>query len=235
MKLSSTTFKIPYLNIPDKPIISTAQKLVPIADISGDMVIFKDGGCSIIMESSSLNFGLLSEKEQQAVIYAYGALLNSLSFPIQILVRSQVKNIKKYMDYLEVAKGKIKNPKLSSLMENYKSFISETIKKKNVLGKRFFIIIPFSPYELGAVKSAAAVTKKKGPLPFSKQHVIKKAKIALYPKRDHLIRQSTRLGIRLKQLSTAQIIDLYYNVYNSEPPIIRGGTKQMQPVKRKLL
>ena len=235
MKLPNTTSKIPYLNIPDKPIVTTAQRLVPIVDISDDIVIFKDGGCAIIMESSSLNFGLLSEKEQQAVIYAYSALLNSLSFPIQILIRSQVKNIKKYMDYLEVAKGKIENPKLSMLMEKYKLFITETIKKRNVLGKRFYIIIPFSTYELGTVKSAASATRRKGPLPFSKQHVIKKAKIALYPKRDHLIRQSTRLGIRLKQLSTAQIIELYYNIYNSEPPIIRSDTKQQQPKKRKLL
>jgi len=185
MKLPKSKPKVPFLSIPDKPISSTAQKLVPIADIVDDVVIFVDGGCSVVLESSSLNFGLLSAKEQQAVIYAYSALLNSLNFPIQILIRSQVKDIKKYMDYLEVARGKIVNPKLNSLMVSYKSFISETIKKGNVLGKRFFIIIPFSPFELGTAKSTLALTKRSGPLPFSKEHVIKKSKnCALSQKRS---------------------------------------------------
>lgn len=213
--------KIPYLGIPDAPIISSTQEFLPIADITEDMVIFKNGGAAIVLESTSLNFSLLSEKEQQAIIFAYAALLNSLSFPIQITVRSQIKDISKYIDYLEEARQKITNPKLASLMDRYKSFVNEIIKKRNVLGKSFYIIIPFSPLEMGITKSASTIIKKGTKLPFSKSYVIKKAKISLYPKRDHLIRQSKRLGITLKQLNTTQLINLYYNIFNSKPPVTR--------------
>ena len=210
--------KIPIFGIPDEPIVSTTQDFLPIADITEDLVILKNGGAALIMESSSLNFSLLSEKEQQAVIYSYAALLNSLSFPIQIMIRSQLKDISKYMNYIEKAREKIANPKLALFMAKYKDFIQETIKRKNVLGKTFYIIIPFSPYEMGIVKSASIITKKETKLPFSKQYLIKKAKISLNPKRDHIIRQGRRLGLTIKQLTTTQLIDLFYNVFNSEPP-----------------
>lgn len=223
--------KVPFLSIPDDPIIGNSQSFVPISDITEDIVLTKEGGASIVMESTSLNFGLLSEKEQQAVIYAYAALLNSLSFSIQISIRSQIKDISRYMNFIDQARQKVTNIKIASVMDNYKAFVKETIKKKNVLGKNFYIIIPFTPYELGVAKSAAAITRRKGPLPFPKSYVIKKAKIALYPKRDHLIRQAARLGIRLRQLSTGQLIQLYYNVFNAEPPTPKDREELTQEKK----
>lgn len=213
--------KIPYLGVPDKPIVADSQQLIPIADIAGDIVIFKDGGASLVLESTSLNFSLLSEKEQQAVIFAYGALLNSLSFPIQVVVRSQVKDISKYLDYLDASRARIQNPKLLAAIDSYKTFIQGVIKKRNVLGKTFYIVIPFSPLELGVGKSVSALAKKKGPLPYPQSYVVKKAKISLYPKRDHLIRQAGRLGLRLRQLSTEDLIKLYYSLYNADPPTSR--------------
>lgn len=213
--------KIPFISIPDKPISASTQKHLPIADIVDNLVMYKDGGAAIIMETTSLNFGLLAEKEQQAVIAAYAALLNSLSFAIQIVIRSQRKDISNYMKYLDEASKKIQSPKLVEIMTSYKNFVSETIKKKNVLGKRFFIVIPFSSLELGVTKSALSIAKK-GPLPYPKAYAIKKAKVSLYPKRDHLIKQAGRLSIKLKQLATAELIELFYDIYNPEVPAARS-------------
>jgi hypothetical protein len=215
------TFKIPYLSVPDKPITSTTQSHVPIADITNDIVIYKDGGAALIMESTSLNFALLSEKEQAAVITAYAAMINSLSFSIQIVVTSQRKDIKNYLNYLTEKKKSITKPLLLKLMESYEGFIGDSVKKKVILGKRFFIVIPLSPLELGVGKSIQSVTRRGGPLPYAKSYVIKKAKIILYPRRDHLIRQAGRVGIKLKQLSTNDIIDLVYKTYNPEKPAVK--------------
>lgn len=211
--------KIPFINLPDAPLTSTTQDELPIADITNDLVLFKDGGAAIILETTSLNFGLLSEKEQEAVVYAYAALLNSLSFSIQILVRSQRKDISSYLIYLDEAANQIVNPKLKSVMASYRTFISEIVKKRNVLGKRFFIILTFSPLELGVSKGFAAVSKGKKGLPFTKSYIVKKAQISIYPKRDHLIRQAGRLSISLKQLTTNDLIQLYYDFFNPKPPV----------------
>jgi hypothetical protein len=93
--------KVPYLSLPDKPIASTTQNHLPIADITNDIVIYKDGGAALVMESTSLNFSLLSEKEQEAVIAAYAAMINSLSFSIQIMVRTQRKDITSYINFID--------------------------------------------------------------------------------------------------------------------------------------
>ncbi len=213
--------KIPYLSVPDKPILSTTQEHLPIADVTNDVVIYKDGGAALVMESTSLNFGLLSEKEQSAVIAAYAAMINSLSFSVQIVVRTQRKDISSYISFLDEQAAKITHPLLARLMGEYKGFILDSVKKKNVLGKRFFIVLYLSPLELGIGKSIASLTKRGVTLPFPKSYVIKKAKIILYPRRDHLIRQAGRLGIKFRQLTTAELIDLYFAVYNPEKPAVK--------------
>ncbi|HJX59333.1 hypothetical protein A2V61_04025 [Candidatus Woesebacteria bacterium RBG_19FT_COMBO_47_8] len=213
--------KIPYISVPDTALVSTTQAHLPVADIVDDLVLYKDGGAALVMESTSLNFGLLSEKEQQAVIAAYAALINSLSFSLQIVIRTQRKDISSYMNYLEAISQKITNTKLAFLMQSYKKFILDSIKKKNVLGKKFYLIIPFSPLELGVTKSLLTTAKRKGPLPFPESYVLKKAKVVLYPRRDHLVRQAGRLGLKLKQLTNLGLMDLFYDVYNTEAPAIK--------------
>lgn len=220
--------KIPFLSLPDTSLALTTQEHLPIAEIDQDIVLYKDGGAALVLESTSLNFSLLSEREQQAVVAAYAALINSLSFSIQIVIRTQRKDISSYLSYLDSAAGKIKNQKLLGLMQTYRRFITESIKKKNVLSKKFYIVIPFSPLELGVTKSFLSVTRRSGPLPFPKDYVLKKAKIILYPRRDHLIRQTGRLGIRLKQLTTYNLIELFYNVYNQEPGDVKPVEKEKE-------
>jgi hypothetical protein len=213
--------KIPILSTPDTPLTAPSQEFLPVAEVADDIVLYKDGGAAVVMESTSLNFGLLSEKEQQAVIAAYAALINSLSFSIQIVIRTQRKDITSYIKYLDEASQKIRAPKLAGLMTSYRKFIVEAIKKKNVLGKKFYLVVPFSPLELGVTKSILSLTKRKGPLPFPKSYIIKKAKITLYPRRDHLIRQAGRLGIKIRQLTTLELIELYHSIFNPEPPVVK--------------
>lgn len=212
--------KIPIFGIPDKPIVNSTQSHIPVADITDNMVLMKNGSAALIMESTSLNFGLLSGRERQAVIAAYAGLINSLNFPIQILVRSQKKDISKYIIYINDAKDKIENPKLKEIMNGYISFINGIVKKKNVLSKNFYIVVPFSQYELGLAKSFTQSFQKKQTIPFTKSYVLRKAKTALLPKRDHLMRQAGRLGVSFRQLTTEELIKLFYNFYNPEKPVI---------------
>lgn len=213
--------KIPLLSVPDEPLSSSTQNHIPIADITDDLVLYKNGAVTLIMESTSLNFGLLSEVEQEAVIAGYAALLNSLTFHIQIVVRSQQKDISGYLENLGRIQETFSNEKLAGILDGYKSYIEESIKKKNVLSKRFFIVIPFTQYELGITKSLTSsfFKSEEATLPYSKSYVLRKAKIALFPKREHLARQARRLGLHLRQLRTDELIRLNYNLYNPEPPI----------------
>jgi len=199
------------------PIRGSTQQAIPVEDIKDDLVILKDGSACLVLQTTALNFGLLSESEQDATIYAYAALLNSLTFPIQILVRSQRKDISSYLELLAGAEDVQTNPLLKKQVSKYRRFVEETVKKNNVLDKRFFVVIPFSSFELG-VKQAlgTAILPRKVKLPFPKSYILQKAKVSLYPKRDHLLRQFSRIGLSARQLTTHELISLFYEIYNPE-------------------
>ncbi|HUW24577.1 MAG TPA: hypothetical protein VMW04_03010 [Patescibacteria group bacterium] len=199
------------------PIRASTQEHLPIEDIQDDLVILKDGSCAMVLSVSSLNFDLLSEREQEAIIYAYGALLNSLTFSIQILLRSERKDISSYLDLLEKQEAKkSSSPLLAGLINSYRKFVAEMVKKNNVLDKKFYVVIPFSSLELGIAPTLTSIFKKTTSLPYAKTYIITKAKTALTPKRDHLIKLSARLGLVAKQLISKELIKLYYGIYNAE-------------------
>lgn len=198
------------------PIVATTQEHLPIEDIQKDLVILKDGSCCLVLESTAINFGLLSEREQDAIIYAYAALLNSLSFPLQILIVSQKKDISSYLALLEKQIRLTKNKERQEQIREYKNFVEQTVKKRRVLDKKFYLAIPFSSLELGAPQVVTNIFKKNQSLPYDKDLIIKKAQTNLFSKRDHLVRQLARLGLRARQLKIEELISLFYQLYNPE-------------------
>lgn len=197
------------------PIKGTTQEFTEIEDIRDDLVLLADGSCCAILETTATNFGLLSEKEQDALIFAYAGLLNSLTFPLQIVIRSRRKDITSYLKLLEEAKAKQEKEELRKRITKYKDFIAKIVGENNVLDKKFYLIIPFSSLELGVKTAAGALVRKRG-LPFPKEYILDRAKTALLPKRDHLLRQLNRLGLKGAQLTTQELIELFHNIYNPE-------------------
>lgn len=204
-----------------KPIASTQQHL-PIHTVQDDLVVLKDGSCVLVLNVSAVNFGLLSEAEQDATIYAYASLLNSLSFPIQILIRSQKKDVSSYLKLLLEAEKKQKNELLKDKIKAYRKFVEKIVRENDVLDKKFYIAIPFSNIQLGLSKSVAGSIKKVQAPSYPIDYIVKKAKTALYPKRDHLLRQLQKLGLKADQLTSQQLIELFYNVYNPDTPDTQG-------------
>jgi len=196
------------------PIRASTQEHLPIEDIRDDIIILKDGSCCLVLQVSAINFDLLSEKEQKAMIFAYAALLNSLSFSIQILIRSKRKDISAYLKLLTKQGGKMKKLSLKKQLTKYKQFIEETVKKNEVLDKKFYVVIPFSTLELGTVQTAVSIIKKKKTLPYPKEYIVQRAKTNLAPKKDHLVKQFNRLGIKSYQLKTKELVNLFYSIYN---------------------
>lgn len=195
------------MDIPKSAIRGTTQDFLSLSDIRDDLVILEDGSVALVIRVSAVNFGLLSEKEQEAIIFAYAGFLNSLNFSVQIVIRSQQKDISSYVALLDEEKKKQVNPLLAAQIEGYRNFILQTVKDNNVLDKKFYIVVPFSSLELGPKNIA-----KKLPL----ETILEKAKTSLSPKRDHVLRQLGRLGLRSKQLTSAELIELFYEIYNSK-------------------
>ena len=200
----------------------STQDNLPVEDIVDGVVILKDGSASMVLQVSSVNFDLLSEREQSALVFAYGGILNSLNFPIQIVINSTTKDVGNYLNNLEQAKTNQQNEKLRERIASYKKFVEETVKRNDVLSKTFYIVIPFSSLELG-IKNAqkqifASINpiKRAPELPYSKEYIVEKAKASLQPKEDHIIRLFSRLGLEIKALNTKELIELFYKIYNED-------------------
>ena len=194
---------------------SSTQESLDIYTIKNHLVFLKDGGVALVLKSTSLNFNLLSEEEQDATIYAYAGLLNSLSFPIQILIRSQRKNIS---DYLDLVDGRIQatpSQKVKEQLLSYRQFVKSLVKENRVLEKRFYVVVTFTALELGITASTFnPLAKSPQKPPFDLDYIEEKSSMTLYPRRDHIIRQFARLGLRAQQLTTPELVNLFYTIYN---------------------
>ncbi|MBU1130236.1 hypothetical protein KKE45_02840 [Patescibacteria group bacterium] len=200
----------------------STQEHLPMEDVIDGIAILKDGSCALIMQLSSVNFDLLSEREQSALVFAYGGILNSLTFTIQIVIRSNTKDVSLYLEKLKSAEFKEHNSLLKERIRLYRAFIEETVRKNAVLSKSFYIVVPFSLLELGiqtadkTLFSGMNPLKKVQKLPYSKEYILEKAKASLEPKKDHIMRLFSRLGLEIKPLDTRELIQFFYKIYNEE-------------------
>lgn len=179
----------------------SSQKFIPIEKIEDNLVYLNNGSVCLILTTSAVNFALLFETEQYSIIESFAGLLNSLSFPIQIIVRSKRLDVSSYLATLDRALKKQTNPLLSEMTEKYKKYVESLIKENNVLDKKFYVCLNVSMIELGILSK-------------SSENRTKKALTALNPRKDHIIRQLSRIGLKSKQLNTIELVELFYDIYN---------------------
>lgn len=194
-----------------------SQKLIDIAEIRDDVVVMEDGTMRAVLLVSSINFALKSEEEQNAIIYAYQDFLNSLDFPIQIIITSRNVDISAYLQ--EVRKRRQQNPNelLRLQMDEYVNFISELVKSSNIMTKSFFVVIPFAVQQSRKegvfsrfFKGFKAATKR---YTMSEQDFLHN-KAQLFQRAEQAALGLQAFGLRIVPLRTRELVELYYNAYN---------------------
>jgi hypothetical protein len=192
----------------------STQDHLEILDIRDNVVILKNGSACSVLQTNAVNFDLLSESEQDALIFAYASLLNSLTFPIQIVIRSKRLDISAYLEKLQIARDSQTNQRLQRRIDSYSQFIKDLIAKNNVLDKRFYIVLPFAELKVGSLNPTQVLFGKKR-VNFDKWQVLEHAKTQLAPKQDQIVRALARLGIKAKVLNTQELVELFYDSYNT--------------------
>jgi len=189
---------------------ASTQKFTEIIDFVGSTAILAGGNACMIIEITASNFSLLSKREQDLRIYSYAGLLNSLSFPIQILIRNKRMDISSYIKELDGVIANTKNENLANYIEYYRSFVQEMVTINVVLNKAFYIIIPYSSLESGA--KAVAQTQQT-----SKSQVEAFAQMAhktLEAKAGTILGQLQKFSVTAKVLERDDLIKLFYDLYN---------------------
>jgi len=107
--------------------------------IEEDTILTKDKKKVAVLKVSPINFGIKPTEEKESIIFAFQKFLNSLDFPIQILMNTESINIDSYVKSIEETNS---DDRFKELFEKYKNHLRKTIVSDKLLNRVFYVIIP---------------------------------------------------------------------------------------------
>jgi len=197
---------------------SSTQKLLPFSEIRNNCLIMKDGTLRMVIMVSSINFALKSEEEQNAIISAYMQFLNSMKYPIQIVVQSRKMNIDPYLQRLEKSEKEQVNELLKIQIADYRKYIQELVELGSIMSKKFYIVVPYDPLSDEKKSFFNRLSEIFTPTSFINlsDKKFEARKKELIQRTEHAISSLSSIGLRAKSLNTQQLIELFYNSYNPD-------------------
>jgi len=128
--------------------VESTDKYLPIEEIRWDTIVMKDGWLRAIIKCSWLNIDLKNSEEQQIVADRYARFLNTLDFPIQIVLRSTYLDLTNYLNYIKKNIEKIDNEVLKWQWEQYFEFLKKLNDNQWFLfSKEFYVVVPYYDFD----------------------------------------------------------------------------------------
>ncbi|MDD5751066.1 MAG: hypothetical protein PHS73_00925 [Candidatus Peribacteraceae bacterium] len=197
---------------------AATQRFLPIAEVRNDTVVLKNGGLRAVISVESINFNLKSETEQKGIIAGYQGFVNTIDFPVQIVIRSTKINIDPYIDTLREKAKQQQSELLRDQTTSYADFIERIVEAADIMQKRFYVIVPLdetpekkSPFSaffnwMGIDDSSSKAIKR---------HQQFERRASPLKDRVNLVETGLRnIGLVTHRLTTRELIELYYHAYN---------------------
>lgn len=203
--------------------ISTQNTLL-FSEMRENTIIMNDGSFRAVVECQSINFDLMSSREREGIEFSYQNFINSLYFPVQILIRSRRVDIGPYLDRLSEIRRNQDNMLLNVLMDDYMDFIDILAQEANIMDKRFYVVVPYFPGgDVNAMKQQAKGLfssffsgKKNATVTKIDQVTYVKAKDEIKNRVDLVMSGLFQMGVKSQQLNTRQLGELFYRSYNPD-------------------
>ena len=173
----------------------SSRTQVGIKEVRDGILILPDNRYRLVLSTSSLNFELQSEEEQDVIVDTFQSFLNSLNSPIQILIRVRELDIDRYIEDFKSAREEETEKVYKHQLEHYCEFIRKLVAGNKILSRRFFIIIPFdskTPVDFNIVYEQLTLL----------QEIIAKG--------------LEKIGMTTRKLSTLEVLDLFYSFYRPD-------------------
>ncbi|MBP9695169.1 MAG: hypothetical protein KBD73_02055 [Candidatus Magasanikbacteria bacterium] len=203
---------------------------MPIAEVKDNTVILKDGTLRSVLLVSSINFALKSEDEQNAIISSYVGFLNSIDFPVQIVIQSRRLQIQPYLDKLAKIEREQTNELLQVQIADYRSFVQELVDIGQIVTKRFYVVVPYDPLSnkkksfwkrfKEVIRPALSVRLKEERFEERRKDLTSRVR--------QVVGGLESMGLSVVELDTQALIELYYSTYN--PDI--AFSEQLQPLDK---
>lgn len=198
---------------------SSTQTFLKISEIRDNTIVLKNGGLRSILKVSSINFNLKSEEEQNAIIYSYQGFLNTLDFPIQIVVRSKKLDIDEYLEKLKDKGQKQTNELLQKQTYDYVEYISKLVEYADIMEKNFFVVVPYDPFRALKLNMLQKLFQNLNPkdtyTEIKKRHdEFQELKKKLNQRVNTVKVGLENCGLIVDELNTKELVELFYNIYN---------------------
>ena len=183
---------------------TSSRSQIAIEGVRDGIVMLPRSKYVKILQVSSINFELMSEEEQDALIDTYQSFLNSLNISFQILVRVREMDMDRYLETFRLKTAEEKKQIYKDQAENYIDFVQTLVKNNKILSRSFFIVIPIESKEkdFDVIRSSL------------KLHV------------DMVSRGLGRMGMQIKILNSLEALDMFYAFYSPEQAKSQPLTQQ---------
>ena len=198
-------------------VVSTKQ-LVEIANIMDNIVLLKNGSLRSVIEVSAINFELRSEGEQIAILQNFQRFVNSIDFPLQIVIHSRKLNIDEYLKLIDQSFNTLANELLKIQAEEYSKFITELSDLSNIMSKKFYIVVPFyvfeAPSKSGVMQSVKSIFKPSTVVKELTPEQLETYKSQLLQRTELIFDGLVGMGLKAKTLKEDDLMNLFYGLYN---------------------
>ncbi len=201
--------------------LQATQRYIDFSGAREDTLILKNGGLRAVLEVGSVNFNLKSEEEQQGIIVSYQRFLNALDFPVQVLMRSRKLDIDGYMSTLKLRHKEIKNQLLHEQMIEYMDYVSRLVEYSDIMEKKFYAVVPINPPaadKVGILSTFFSFIKPDDTVAniLKRRNEFGKLKKDLESRVNVVTTGLNNCSLRVRRLSTSELIQLMYQVYNPQ-------------------
>jgi hypothetical protein len=172
----------------------SSRHQIAIKGVEDSVLILPNNEYRVIIETSSINFHLMSEDEQDAVVDIYRAFLNSLSFPIQIVQKVRALDLDDYLQGFEDKKDREIVQVYKNQIDSYTKYVKSLVKTNKILSRQFYIVIPYR-------------TKGKESIEVAREQLANRLAIAE--------KGLGNVGIKTRLLSSLELLDLFYSSYSA--------------------
>ncbi len=198
--------------------VQSTKQLVSVADVIDNVVLLKNSSLRAVIEVSAINFELRSEGEQIAILQNFQRFINSIDFPLQIVIHSRKLNIDEYLKLIDQSANALTNELLKIQATEYSKFVKDLSDLSNIMSKKFYIVVPFyvfeAPSKSGITQSLKSIFKPSAVVKELTPEQLETYKSQLLQRTELIFDGLVGMGLKAKTLEKDDLMNLFYGLYN---------------------
>ena len=129
-----------WVDVPAQPL--PAPLTLPVSAITADGVIrLGQDGAAVLISCSTVSFALLTPGEQDGLTAGFARLLNSLTAPVQILVRAEPLDLRPAIAAVRHAAPGLPHPALERAALDHAAFLEDLAATRDLLARQVIVTV----------------------------------------------------------------------------------------------